>query len=290
MFSRYIREHEIDPDTPVVVLPPRSRYEPATSIATDGPQLVEDITEEVIFEAGGRPPQPPRQAFGPSGAGGSGGGRGGPGRPNAPGRLTAPPNGAMVTMRPASARRPQSARTTGGSVYASSARRHAERLHVQQPVAAAGRPGSAPGEPGAGGLFKLPDERRKEAFALWTPGEEVLKAPALTPLGTSSTGSRRPAAEELQYELTVTAGVLRAAQTRLSKEREARQLARVGEELALVDLRNAREEQKALQEERRNETRALANQVIGQRKELEDELKRLESDQEVSRLHSWGRY
>jgi hypothetical protein len=62
------------------------------------------------------------------------------------------------------------------------------------------RPGSAPAPKGYHGVL--------------TPGEHLLAAPHLSTVLTTP-GARRPAAEELQYELSVTAAVLRAAQDRL---------------------------------------------------------------------------
>ena len=122
-----------------------------------------------------------------------------------------------------------------------------------------------------------------QMHTLMTPGEELLHGPGLsTALAkTEPRGGRRPAAEELQYELSVTATVLRAAQDRLAKEREQRQLARVGEELALVDVARAREEAAQLAAERRESEREVAKRIAEQRSALEGELRRLEIENDV---------
>ena len=129
------------------------------------------------------------------------------------------------------------------------------------------RPGSAPAPKGYHGVL--------------TPGEHLLAAPHLSTVLTTP-GARRPAAEELQYELSVTAAVLRAAQDRLAKEREERQLARVGEELALIDVQRAREEAHQVATERREGEKHLARAMAEQRRALETELRKLESDTDAA--------
>jgi hypothetical protein len=133
------------------------------------------------------------------------------------------------------------------------------------------RPGSAPGKQQDGRL-------RTEIFTLRTPGEQTLKAPALSPR--SGSPRFRPN-EQLQYELGVTASVLRAAQTRLAQEREQRQIARIGEERALESMKRAREETMALEQAKVEEELRLAKGMAEQRMELEEELKHMESAQEV---------
>ena len=94
-----------------------------------------------------------------------------------------------------------------------------------------------------------------------------------------SVTERRPAAEELQHELTMTATVLRTAQNRLAEEREQRLRARAAEELALVDVRRAKEEARATREEQRESDRHLTKALMAQRKELEAQLKMQEDEQ-----------
>ena len=72
----------------------------------------------------------------------------------------------------------------------------------------------------------------------WTPRAELLASPYNE---LSSQSLRKPATEELQQELQMTGSVLRAVQDRLKQEREQRVLARTAEELALMDVKLARE-------------------------------------------------
>ena len=290
MFNRYVQSHGIEADSPetpqIIVLPPRSRFEPSS--APNGPlrphpALQETIVEDMTVQSagggandrprsgsttGGRtmsPPAQPRQAFVSSPRNGRS--TRAPGQPQGEGAVRTN-TGIIVPTRS----RPTSAASTYKNAY-----------YVQPPTSK--RQGSAstrPSTAGSGGMG------RPDVYAMWTPGEAVLTGPSLTPLSASVGGgphsARRPASEELQYELSVTASVLRAAQTRLAKEREQRQLARVGEELALVDVKRAKEEVKAIADERKSEAKILAKGMAEQRKELESELKRLESEQEVRAL------
>ena len=105
------------------------------------------------------------------------------------------------------------------------------------------------------------------------PDENMLRTPV---------PPRRPAAEELQQELTMTAGILRSAQGRLAEERDARLRARAGEELAMIDIRRAREEARQLKDERRAQDRKHVKALGEQRKALEMELKRAEGEQEMA--------
>jgi hypothetical protein len=282
-FTSYMQRLDSDigagsPTTPqVIVLPPRSRFEP-TGASVTRTALEEPIFEDDTIEtteagrgreptrgvgAGGRsrtmsPPAAPRQAFGSGGdykASGRGGNRSGRGAVAIPG------SGGM---------RPRSGRPATGAAYYQSASKVSTRPIIRRPTSA---PVDDNGMPTPTG--------RPNVYALWTPGEAVLSGPTFTPPSSAGPGERRrPATEELQYELSVTANVLRAAQDRLAKEREQRQLARVGEELALVDVKRAREEAKVLSEQRRDESKAVAQQMAEQRKELEAELRKLESDQQ----------
>jgi hypothetical protein len=283
MFGRYVRETGVggdDPSTPqVIVLPPHSRYDPAGN--RDGPlrphpalteeSIVEDVTPSGVIDgankrdrarSGGRamsPPAQPRQAFVTSPRNGGRPGSVGSGAPDGSVRAL---NGTIVPTR----LRPTSAVSSN----------YRNSYNVAPPSAGKRRPGSSRPTTAS-------DTGRPDIYAMWTPGEAVLTGPALTPTSAmvGPHSARRPASEELQYELSVTASVLRAAQTRLTKEREQRQLARVGEELALVDVKRAKEEMKALTDERRSESKSLAKGMAEQRKELENELQRLEAEQEV---------
>ena len=107
------------------------------------------------------------------------------------------------------------------------------------------------------------------------PQEELLRTP------TDAVEARRPAAEELQHELTMTANVLRSAQSRLADEREQRLRARAAEELAMIDLKRARDEAKALEEGQREADRELSKALMQQRVELEAQLQQQEDEQEL---------
>lgn len=118
--------------------------------------------------------------------------------------------------------------------------------------------------------------------AWWmTPSEAVLQTPRPTMLD----HQRRPAAEELQAELTMTATVLRTAQSRLAEERESRLRARAAEELAIIDLRHAKEEARAAREQSAKDDRQLAKALMAQRKELEAQLQRKDEEQELQLAH-----
>ena len=269
-----------DHGTPqIIVLPPHSRFDP--SGRGEGPlrphpalqeTVIEDVTPSGTIDGANRkdnrarsgpnsgramsPPAQPRQAFVSSPRNG----RPNSGAPSAESAVRAL-NGTLVPTRS----RPTSAMTNYRNNY------------YVPPSGGKRRPGSRPATASDSG------GGRPDVYAMWTPGEAVLTGPSLTPLSATvgSHSARRPASEELQYELSVTASVLRAAQTRLTKEREQRQLARVGEELALVDAKRTKDEMKALAEERKSEAKALAKGMAEQRKELEHELQRLETEQEV---------
>ena len=135
------------------------------------------------------------------------------------------------------------------------------------------RPGSAPGKAQA----------NADAAGWWlTPDQSLLHTPrAMIEL-------RRPAAEELQHELTMTATVLRTAQSRLAEEREMRLRARAAEELAMVDVRRAKEESRAIREEQRDSDRQLTKALMQQRRELEDQIRKQESEQEhkIAAMHA----
>lgn len=132
------------------------------------------------------------------------------------------------------------------------------------------RPSSAPGTRPKAARSPYADE----ITGWWLmPDDALLRTPAVN--------VRRPAAEELQQELTMTATVLRTAQGRLSEEREQRLKARASEELAMVDLRRAKDEARAIKEERRQSDRQLTKALMQQRKELEAQLQRQEDEQEL---------
>ena len=80
----------------------------------------------------------------------------------------------------------------------------------------------------------------------------------------------------------MTATVLRSAQSRLAEEREERLRARAGEELAMVDIRRAREESKQLKDDRRAQDRRHVKALAEQRKQLEESLRRAEGEQEAA--------
>ena len=241
MFSRPRRSGGDDHRTPqIIVLPP---HRDLTRLARRGPPRPHPALQETVIEDDAvwyhrrRQQEGQPRAFGPN----SGRAMSLPAQPRQA-FVSSPRNG-----------RPNSARPAESAVRAQRhARAHslpADERHDQLPQqlrrpASVGkrRPGSRPATAtdSAGG--------RPDVSAMWTPGEAVLTGPSLTPLSATvgSHSARRPASEELQYELSVTASVLRAAQTRLTKEREQRQLARVGEELALVDAKRTKDERKAL--------------------------------------------
>ena len=180
-------------------------------------------------------------------------------------RSQSPRNGAGVMLHPPRGSRPTSARTRPQSASLFSPDVKPIR---KEPMP--GRPGSAPGKK---------DERlRTEMYAIRTPGEDTLHAPLISPRGPGQT----PVNKQLQFELGVTASVLRAAQTRLAQEREQRQIARIGEERALIDMKRAKQEAKLLSEEKIQEEFRVAMTMAEQRQELEKELTRIESEQEVS--------
>ena len=264
-------------ETPqAIVLPPRSRYSPTRAgiAPEDSPVLTEELKEPSRngVRAMSPPAQMPRNAFVQQ-------------VPEGPEaylpRREAPRRRQQRSINPGS--RPSSAASRPNSAQSQPASVSYVPRAYGKPRPNSARATSASGGGGGGALTdSLP---RPDVYALWTPGETVLRAPPMlasdSVSGRSTTTPRRPGAEELQYELSVTASVLRAAQDRLVKEREQRQLARVGEELAMVDVKRAREEAKALAEERRLEAQNLAKSMADQRKELESELTRLESEQEV---------
>lgn len=279
-----VQEIEAHGDPPV---PPPSCAEPVSAAAGGGGRPASakaGARSRGGRGAGGRalspPAQPPKEAFAPNAADAAavpmGNGASSPRVPSRPAPTDPIPQqttaaGVLVPrFRPASASVAAHSKTTN----------YVPRAYGKARPASARRPGSGGSQRSAG--EGLDDFRRPDVVALWTPGETVLSGPALSGPGTALATPRRPQSEELQYELSVTASVLRAAQDRLTKEREARQLARVGEELAMVDVRRAREEMKALSEERRQEASALAKAMSEQRKVLEDELQRVETEQEVS--------
>ena len=141
------------------------------------------------------------------------------------------------------------------------------------------RPGSAPGLPGkpASSARSMKNSPYLADSGWWlTPDESMVHTP-----NPASRAERRPAAEELQHELTMTATVLRTAQTRLAEEREQRLRARAAEELALVDVRRAKEEARASREEQRESDRHLTKALMAQRKELEIQLKHQEDEQQL---------
>ena len=146
---------------------------------------------------------------------------------------------------------------------------------------AGGRPASATSTALTLRPTSAPGQRKKlgntyDDFNAWwmTPDDTVLQTPYAMEM-------RRPAAEELQQELTMTASVLRSAQSRLAEERESRLRARASEELAMVDLRRAKEEARAVKEEQRDADRQLAKALMAQRKELEGQLQRKDAEAEL---------
>ena len=167
-------------------------------------------------------------------------------------------SGPFADHRPISAstrqsgRRPQSGRSTGSTALSL-------------------RPTSAPGKR---------QKSNGDMNAWWmTPDDQVLQTPR------AMIEVRRPAAEELQQELTLTATVLRTAQNRLAEERESRLRARASEELAMVDLRQAKEEARAVKESQRDSDRQLAKALMAQRKELEGQLEQKDAEAELQMAH-----
>ena len=271
--------HRRPSDTPIVVLPPRSRYVPSrpnskpvhaawqTVDDSSGDFLhagnvgneeegvvIEEIIQPIDEFRDGRPSSA-LPAKSPRGT-----------APSSPRHFRQPPGSGGSALLPAPGRPSVSQVRRGGGRPTSGA------MQLYPRKGGGFRPGSAPGDPSA-----------MQMHTLMTPGEELLHGPGLsTALAkTEPRGGRRPAAEELQYELSVTATVLRAAQDRLAKEREQRQLARVGEELALVDVARAREEAAQLAAERRESEREVAKRIAEQRSALEGELRRLEIENDV---------
>jgi Ca2+-binding EF-hand superfamily protein len=143
------------------------------------------------------------------------------------------------------------------------------RPHLKGPTVM--RPGSAPEKAGGDGRL------RSEIFALRSPGEYSLPAPQVTPRSPAA----RQANQQLQFELGLTASVLRAAQNRLVQEREQRQIARIGEERALMAMKRARDEALHIEQEKVAEELHLAKAMHEQRLALEAELSRLENEQDV---------
>ena len=227
-FRQYAQRHDIDvdplpgegysePSTPqIIVLPPRSRFEPANQALKPHPALQETIIEDVTNQP---PPKDPLQnepSRPRSGASGNSG------RAMSP---PAQPRQAFVSTANSPRSRPDGAvRALNGTLVptrsrpTSAASTYRNAYYMPPPSGGGGggkrRPGSArPGTAasdgsGAGG---------RDVYALWTPGEAVLTGPSLS--ATAPHSARRPASEELQYELSVTASVLRAAQTRLGRRR-----------------------------------------------------------------------
>lgn len=149
-------------------------------------------------------------------------------------------------------------------------RRPASAL-VQPQTLTTFRAGSAPGMRPASKAGSRPSTAGI-AGTWFTPDESLLRTPI---------APRQPAAEELQHELTMTATVLRSAQSRLAEEREQRLRARAAEELALVDARHAKEEARAIRNERRDSDRQLTKALMQQRKELEAQLQKTEDEKEL---------
>ena len=79
----------------------------------------------------------------------------------------------------------------------------------------------------------------------------------------------------------MTATVLRTAQSRLAEEREQRLRARAAEELAMVDMRRAKDEAAAIRDQQRESDRQLSKALHQQRRELEDTLRRQQDENEV---------
>lgn len=259
------------PDTPVLVLPPRSRYVPHRAEVQGAWQPGND--DDVSLPSGEPRSRPEQNGIDPAGdlvaqtykI---------PPRLNAPTRAQTPgvrvqqsrpppPDGSLVRVQPGP--RPISARTrpSGTSSLFSPDVKPFRKEAVP-------RPGSAPD--------KNDGRLRSEIYALRSPGEETLAAPGLSP----RTPTGRAPNDQLQFELSVTASVLRAAQTRLAQEREQRAIARIGEERAVESMKLARDETKKLHEQKVLEEVKLAQAMAAQRKELEEDLDRLERDREVS--------
>jgi len=184
--------------------------------------------------------------------------------PTAPGRGTgwAPFGGEQYAPRPAVG--PFDAAKGPPSRPTSSSRRRPASAKSAVSV----RPGSAP--------MKRGGASKDEHPGWWlTPDQTLLASPRAVP------EVRRPAAEELQHELTMTAVVLRTAQSRLAEEREQRMKARADEELAQVDVRRAKEEARAIREEQRESDRLLSKALFQQRRELEAQLQRQADEEEL---------
>ena len=180
------------------------------------------------------------------------------------------------TLRPVSARR---GRPLGTPAPATSPRGHRPTSAPGQrpdPSGPTARPSSAIAY-GAYGSDKLAQSARAASavnyVGWWMPDDDMLRTPV---------AARRSEAEDLQQELTMTAGVLRSAQSRLAEEREHRLRARAGEELAMVDIRRMAEETRQLKEDRRAQDRMHVKALTEQRRALEGELKRVEGEQEAA--------
>ena len=191
-------------ETPqAIVLPPRSRYSPTRAgiMPEDSPVLTEELKEPSRngVRAMSPPAQMPRNAFVQQ-------------VPEGPEaylpRREAPRRRQQRSINPGSrpssaASRPNSAQSQPASVS------YVPRAYGKP------RPNSARATSASGGGGALTDSLpRPDVYALWTPGETVLRAPPMlasdSVSGRSTTTPRRPGAEELQYELSVTASVLQA--------------------------------------------------------------------------------
>ena len=252
----------------MMVLPPRSRYVPAGMVGGAWEEADDELTPA-------QPRNPPDSDMDPAAAAAAATYLAPPQRvtqtklsqPKAT-RPGGPQDGTALVVYPQPAR-PASARTRPSE--ARSLFSPDVRATRKGPVTA--RPGSAP-DKGAG----MTDGRlRSEVFALRTPGEQTLPAPQLTPRSPAA----RQANHQLQFELGLTATVLRAAQTRLAQEREQRQIARIGEERALDAMKRARDEALITANEKVSEELNLAKTMAEQRRDLENELTRLENEQDV---------
>ena len=179
----------------------------------------------------------------------------------APGVPPTVSRGEKITRRPNSARPVSAKRRPNSAATVSSSR----------PGSAATAPFTRPGS------SKSSHATPQDVLYGWwlTPDEHLLRTPG------APVEARRPAAEELQHELTMTASVLRTAQSRLAEEREQRLRARASEELALVDVRRAKEEAQAIKEARKESDRQLTKALMQQRKELEQQLQRQEDEAEL---------
>ena len=158
----------------------------------------------------------------------------------------------------------------------------AQFAQLPSPVGAAETPRSPRPDSGRPKSSR-PNSARPATARGWTPHDfstprfDMVSSPYVT----ASTASRKePVAQELQQELHMTGSVLRAVKDRLKEEREQRVMARAAEELALMDVKLARDAAAEAEERRHESDRKLAKSMATERKELESELLRVGTEHE----------